>query len=195
MVRHVRPALVLLAAFSVLTGLIYPLALTGIAQIILPHQARGSVVVAQGRAVGSALIGQDFTQARYVHPRPSATAGAPYNAAASGGSNLGPTSKALRDAVAARVAALKADNPDAVREGLPIPADLVTASASGLDPDLSPQAALFQVPRVARARNLPEEQVRVLVNRMTAQPLLGWLGEPRVNVLELNLALDRLQQR
>ncbi|NVN13017.1 potassium-transporting ATPase subunit C, partial [Nguyenibacter vanlangensis] len=103
--------------------------------------------------------------------------------------------KALRDAVAARVAALKADNPDAVREGLPIPADLVTASASGLDPDLSPQAALFQVPRVARARNLPEGQVRVLVNRMTAQPLLGWLGEPRVNVLELNLALDRLQQR
>ncbi len=203
MLREIRPALVILVLLSAITGLIYPLAITAIAQAVFPRQAGGSLIEREGHVIGSALIGQDFTQPRYFHPRPSATTApdpadasktisAPYNAAASLGSNLGPTSKALVERVRADVAKLKAENPDAVKAGLPIPADLVTTSASGLDPDISPAAALFQVPRVARARKLPEARLRALVEAHAEHPLLGWLGEPRVNVLALNLALDAL---
>ena len=181
----IRPALTLLILFTVITGLIYPLVITGIAQLILPHQANGSLVEEGKRVVGSELIGQNFAAARYFHPRPSA-AGDGYNASASSGSNLGPTSKALADAMRDRIAAARA-------EGItgPVPADMVTASGSGLDPDISPANALAQAPRVAAARGLPLQQVHDLVTRSVRGPTLGILGAPHINVLLLNRALDR----
>lgn len=193
MLSYLRPALVLTVVFTLLTGLAYPLAFTGIAQVIAPQAANGSLILRDGTVVGSVHIGQNFTSDRYFHGRPSATTtpdpkdptktvDAPYNAAASAASNLGPTSAALRDAVAERAAALGRG---------PAPADLVTASASGLDPDISPAAALIQVNRVAAARGLTPAQVRAVVETQVRGRLLGILGEPRVNVLALNLALDQ----
>jgi potassium-transporting ATPase KdpC subunit len=196
MLREIRPAILLLLALTVITGLGYPLAMIAIAGVIFPTQAEGSLVEKDGKVVGSALIGQEFKDDKYFHGRPSATTApdpadasktvaAPYNAANSGGSNLGPTSKALDDRIKEDVDRLKAENP-----AEPVPADLVTTSASGLDPDISPEGAVFQVPRVAKARNLPEGRVRELVNAHTEGRWAGLLGEPRVNVLALNLALD-----
>ena len=196
MLREIRPAIILLLALTVITGLVYPLAMTAIAGVIFPDQAQGSLIERDGKVVGSALIGQEFKDDKYFHGRPSATTApdpndstktvpAPYNAANSGGSNLGPTSKALNDRIKEDVEKLKAENPNS-----PVPIDLVTTSASGLDPDISPEGALFQVPRVAKARNMPEERVRELVVKHTQGRLAGLLGEPRVNVLALNLALD-----
>jgi len=196
MLREIRPAIVLLLALTLITGLAYPLAMTVLAGTIFPKQAEGSLIEVDGKVVGSALIGQEFKDEKYFHGRPSATTApdpadstktvaAPYNAANSGGSNLGPTSKALNDRVKEDVDKLKAENPSQ-----PVPVDLVTTSASGLDPDISPEAALFQAPRVAKARNLPVEQVRQLVGQLTEGRLAGLIGEPRVNVLALNLALD-----
>ncbi len=198
MLREIRPAIVVLVALTLITGLAYPLAITGLAQALFPAQAQGSLVARDGTVVGSALIGQAFTSDKYFHGRPSATTApdpddstktvaAPYNAANSGGANLGPSNKALIERVQRDIDALKKDNPSA-----PVPIDLVTTSASGLDPDISPEAALFQVPRVAKARNLAEDRVRQLVLDNSQGRLLGLFGEPRVNVLLLNLALDRL---
>lgn len=200
MLRHIRPALVTLIGLSVITGILYPLAVTGIAQVAFPWQANGSLIERDGKPVGSALIGQNFTGPRYFHPRPSATTEpdpkdasktipVPYAADNSNGSNLAPTAKALVDRVKTDSAALHAENPAA-----PIPGDLVTTSASGLDPDISPAAADFQVPRVAKARDLSENDVRTLVAAHTSPRLLGLFGEPRVNVLELNLALDQIKK-
>ena len=187
-----RPALALFVTLSVITGLLYPLAVTGVAQTAFPHQANGSLITQDGKAVGSELIGQSFTEPGHFWGRPSATAPMPYNASASGGSNLGPTNPALTDAVKARTEALRAAAPGNTR---PVPVDLVTASASGLDPHISPAAAAYQTERVARARGLPVAQVQALVQQHTDTPWLGLLGEPRVNVLALNLALDSLSNK
>jgi potassium-transporting ATPase KdpC subunit len=192
--EHVRPAIVLLLLFMAITGLTYPLLTTGIAQAVFPRQANGSLVVRAGQAVGSELIGQPFDDPRYFWGRPSATAPFPYNAAASAGSNLGPSNLALRRAVEARIAALRSARlEDASSNRRPIPADLVTASGSGLDPHISLAAALYQVPRVARARGMDQGELQQLVARYVEGRQLGILGEPRVHVLNLNLALDALQ--
>jgi potassium-transporting ATPase KdpC subunit len=196
MLRELRPAILILVLLTLITGLAYPLVMTAIAGVIFPKRAQGSLIEKDGKVIGSSLIGQEFKDDRYFHGRPSATSApdpvdstktvpAPYNAANSGGSNLGPTSKALNDRIKDDVEKLKAENPSAS-----VPLDLVTTSASGLDPDISPEAALFQVPRVAKARNMPEDQVRQLVADNSQGRLAGLLGEPRVNVLALNLALD-----
>jgi K+-transporting ATPase ATPase C chain len=183
----IRPALSLFVVLSLLTGLLYPLVVTGIAAVALPGQAAGSLIMRDGKPIGSKLIGQNFADPKYFWGRPSATSPQPYNAAASTGSNLGPLNPALTDAVKARIDALKAADPGNVR---PIPADLVTASASGLDPQISPAAALYQVERVARARGLPPPRVSSLVAEYTEARQWGLFGEARVNVLALNLALD-----
>ena len=185
-----RPALVLLLALTVITGLLYPLVITGVAQLLFPHQAAGSIVMRDGHAVGSRLIGQSFSDPRYFWSRPSATTPQPYNGAASTGSNLGPLNPQLSDAIKSRIAALRAADPT---NSAPVPIDLVTASASGLDPEISPAAANYQAARVARARGLAPERVQALIAQHTEGRLLGVLGEPRVNVLELNLALDALK--
>ena len=196
MLKEIRPAIVLLLGLTVITGVIYPLGMTAVSGVIFPKQAEGSLIERDGKVIGSTLIGQEFTTEEYFHGRPSATTGpdpkdatktvsAPYNAVNSMGSNLGPTSQALNDRVKEDVAKLKAENP-----GAAVPIDLVTASGSGLDPDISPEGALFQVPRVARARQLSEDRVRQFVTENTQGRFAGLLGEPRVNVLALNLALD-----
>lgn len=201
MLNDIRPAIVMIVLFTALTGLAYPLGMTALAELMFPHQAHGSLVEKDGKVVGSELIGQNFTKPGYFHGRPSATTDvdpkdpsktvpAPYNAANSAGSNAGPTAKALIERMDGDVKALKAENPNAA-----IPADLATTSASGLDPDISPEAALFQVPRVARERNLPEQRVRELVASHVEGRMLGLLGEPRVNVLALNMALDTMAPR
>lgn len=201
MLSQLRPAVLMVVVMTVVTGFAYPLGLTGIAQLVFPWQAAGSLIEKDGKVIGSALIGQPFTDDRYFHGRPSATSApdpadaastvpAPYNAASSSGSNLGPTSRAMIDRVNAEAARLKAENP-----AEPVPVDLVTASASGLDADITPAGALFQVPRVARARGLRKDRVRALVAAQTEGRFLGVIGEPRVNVLKLNLALDALAPR
>ena len=198
MLKQIRPALVIVVFLTLLTGLVYPLAMTGIASVLFPRQAEGSIVTVDGKVVGSSLIAQGFASDRYFHPRPSATTVTDpkdptktipkaYAADSSGGSNLGPSSKALIDRIRGDADKLKAENPAA-----PVPQDLVTTSASGLDPDITPEAALFQVPRVAKARNLQADKLRDLVSSHTEGLTLGLFGEPRVNVLELNLALDAL---
>ncbi len=199
MLKLIRPALVLVIALTAITGLVYPLVMTPIAGALFPYQAQGSIITdSSGKVIGSALIGQNFTSDKYFHGRLSATLGpdpadstkttlVPYNAVNSMGSNLGPTSKTLSDRVTASYNALKAENLNA-----PVPVDLVTTSGSGLDPDVSPEGALFQVPRVAKARNLLEQQVSELVAQHTEGRFLGFIGEPHVNVLQLNLALDQL---
>lgn len=192
MASQLRPALVLFAVLSLATGLAYPLLVTGAAQLLFPHQAAGSLVLKDGKPVGSLLIGQSFSDPKYFWSRPSATAPVPYNGGASAGSNLGPRNPALAEAVKARVEALRAADPG---NTAPVPADLVTASASGLDPHISAAAAHYQAARVARARQLPVADVRALVEQHTERPWLGFLGEPRVHVLALNLALDATDSR
>lgn len=187
---QLRPAVILLLLLSVITGLIYPLVTTALAQLLFPAQANGSLLQVDGKLRGSALIGQNFTQTGYFWGRPSATSDSPYNALASSGSNLSGTNPALDDAVKQRVAALRKANPQA---SATVPVDLVTASASGLDPQISPEAALWQVPRVAAARMLSEEEVKRLIDDNTSAPLPGFTGEPGVNVVKLNMALDALQ--
>jgi potassium-transporting ATPase KdpC subunit len=196
MLKEIRPAIIILVVLTVITGLVYPLAMTAIAGVIFPRQAEGSLIERDGKVVGSALIGQEFKTDKYFHGRLSATSGpdpadstktvsSPYNAANSSGSNLGPTSKALNDRIKGDVDSLKSENPSAA-----VPIDLVTSSGSGLDPDISPDGAMFQAPRVAKARNMPEARIRQLIDENTQGRLAGLLGEPRVNVLALNLALD-----
>lgn len=187
---QLRPAILLLILFTLITGFLYPLAVTGIAQLVFPHQAKGSLIVRNGKVTGSSLIGQSFDDPKYFWGRLSATGGFPYNAAASSGSNLGPLNPALIAAAQARITALHAADPGNTQ---PIPVDLVTASGSGLDPDISIAAALYQVPRVAQARGMTEGAVIALVNEYTEGRQLGFFGEPRVNVLQLNLALDAIQ--
>jgi len=201
MLREIRPAILILVLLTLITGLAYPLAMTAIAGVIFPKQAQGSLIEKDRKVIGSALIGQEFKDDKYFHGRPSATSApdpadstktvpAPYNAANSSGSNLGPTSKALNDRIKEDVDKMKAENPSAA-----VPIDLVTTSASGLDPDISPEAAQFQAPRVAKARNMPEDRVRALVTENTKGRFAGLLGEPRVNVLGLNLALDQASSK
>lgn len=191
MLSELRPAILVLLVLSLITGVAYPLLVTGIGQLVFPAQANGSLIEQDGRIAGSSLIGQPFSDPKYFWTRPSATGPAPYNAAASSGSNLGPINPALTDAVKARIEALKAADPENAQ---PVPVDLVTASGSGLDPDISLAAAYYQAARVARTRRLPLEQVTALIERQAARPWLGRLGEPRVNVLRLNLAFDGNQQ-
>jgi potassium-transporting ATPase KdpC subunit len=201
MLKEIRPAIVMIVAMTIITGLIYPLGMTGIAQLVFPYQANGSLIEKDGKIIGSALLGQNFTDEKYFHGRPSATTDtdpndptktvpAPYNAANSGGSNAGPTSKALIDRGKEDAEKLQAENPNT-----PIPADMVTTSASGLDPDITPAGALFQVPRIAKARSLTDQQVRQLVEANTEGRFVGVIGEPRVNVLKLNLALDGIDRK
>jgi len=201
MLKELRPAIVFIVALTLITGLLYPLAMTGLAGLIFPYQAQGSLIERDGKVIGSALIGQEFTSEQYFHGRPSATTApdpadpaktvpAPYNAANSGGSNLGPTNKSLIERVQGEVEKLKQENSSTA-----VPIDLVTTSGSGLDPHISPAGALFQVPRVAKARGMSEDRVRDLVNEYTEGRTLGLFGEPRVNVLALNLALDRAAAR
>jgi K+-transporting ATPase ATPase C chain len=200
MLREIRPAIVVLVALTLITGLAYPLAITGIAQVLFPRQAQGSLIERNGTIIGSELIGQQFESDKYFHGRPSATTAAdpndatktvpaPYNAANSGGSNFGPSNKALIDRVQGGIDKLRQENPS-----MAVPADLVTTSASGLDPHISPEGALFQVTRIAKARNVREDRIRQLIANHTEGRLFGLLGEPRVNVLLLNLALDELAQ-
>ena len=198
MLNEIRPAVMLLVLLTLITGLAYPLAMTGLAVALFPYTAEGSLIRRDGQVIGSALIGQEFKSERYFHGRPSVTTGAdpadptksvvqPYNATNSMGSNLGPTNKALAERVAADVNRLKQENPN-----MPVPIDLVTTAASGLDPDISPEAAFFQVPRIAKARHLSEDRVRQLIEAQVERRIFGLLGEPRVNVLRLNLALDQV---
>ena len=201
MLKEIRPAIVMMVLFTVLTGLIYPLAMTGIAQVVFPRQANGSLIKKDDKVIGSELIGKNFTEDKYFHGRPSATTDtdpkdpsktvpAPYNAANSSGSNAGPTAKSLIERIQGDTDKLKAENPNT-----PVPVDLVTTSASGLDPDITPAAALFQVPRIAKARGLPEAKVRDLVTQSVEGRFLGLIGEPHVNVMRLNMALDALRSQ
>jgi len=194
LVQHLRSAILMTVVLTVLFGLVYPLVMTGISQVLFPSQANGSLVRdASANVIGSAILAQNFTQPQYFHPRPSAAGSDGYDATSSGGSNLGPTNQKLIDAVKDRAAAYRQEN--GLADDAPVPVDAVTQSASGLDPDISPANALIQASRVATARNLPEDQLRALVNQYTEGRTLGILGEPRVNVLKLNLALDGIGQR